>query len=127
HLQRLLEAADELAGRSQGDAEGAVLERVPAGAQAEREAAAAEVVEGGRGNRQPRRVVEAGGEHQVAYAHAACAGGQRGPGRERLVNRPPLLRFLAAGGGEVVREPDRVVAERLDPVPERRQLRPGDE
>ena len=91
--QRLLEAADAVV---EGVAEGAVLRLVPAGAEAQDQPAAADLVDRVGHLRQQRRVAEAGADDERADLDPLGDGGQRGQQRPALP-RAPRLRLARDG------------------------------
>src|SRR6185295_19002175 len=96
--ERLLEAAHEVVAR---DAEGVVLRRGGATAEAEDEAAAADLVGGRRHLGEERGVAEAAGRDEGAERHAVGRLRQRGeerpllPGAARLALRDAPVRRVA--------------------------------
>ena len=78
--QRLLEPVDALARAVERDPRRAIFGLVPAGPDAELEAAARQVMQARRLVRHDRRVPEVVGEHQRAHVQARC---HRGRGRQR--------------------------------------------
>ena len=95
-----------------GQAERAELALVPAGAEAEHEAAAADVIDGGRHLRQQAGAVEGRAGHQRAERDPF---GRRGKRRQHRPDLPgPALGAAVLGGVEqVIAEPDRVESDLL--------------
>jgi hypothetical protein len=95
----------------EGQAEGIVLGLVPARADPQDKAAAADLVERVRHLRQHRRIAERVAEHQRAKLDALSSLGQR---REHRPTLPDADRRLIVGPvQQVVVQPERVEAERL--------------
>ena len=118
--ERLLEAVDAVVER---EAEGAKLGLVPAGAEPEHEATAADLVDRGGLLGQQRRVVEVRARHERPELDP---GGDGGDGAHQRPCLPRPAR-IAVGPAieEVLAEPDRVEAEVLDGPHQVEQLRPA--
>jgi len=105
HLDRLLQHLGALALRREGDAQGSVLDVVPAGAHADLEAAAAQLVDGGHLAGQHGGVAEGRRRDQGAEADAGGVAGQRGergPGFQRRARRVGVeVEVVAAEEGVV--------------------------
>ena len=118
--ERLLEARDAVVVR---DPERPVLLLVPAGAEAEHEAAAADLVDRRRHLRDQARRVEARAGDERAEPHPLGRGGQRREQRPRLPRT--ALGPAVAAVEQVVADPDRVEAALLGRARHREVLGPA--
>src|SRR5206468_11061431 len=119
-LQRLLEARHAPIERQPERAE---LDLVPARAEADAQAAAADLVDRGGGAREQRRLMERGARDERPELDPRRHRGQAGE-RRPAVPRPALLTPVAAVE-KVVAEPDAVEAGLLGGARHRRELRPA--
>jgi hypothetical protein len=122
-LQRLLERLEPSRHRLEVDAVGAVFELEPAGADAEVEAAAADVIEGARRLRGDRRMPVRVPEHEMSDAGALRRLCERGERRETFETR---TLGVDEDRIEMIERPEGVVAPGVGFLPEVEDLSPLD-
>src|SRR5215218_3582581 len=111
------QAGEPLTGRRERQPDGLVLGGIPAGAETDVEPAIADAVEGGEGLGEHRRWPQRLARDQRAETGTGDGASQRGQGDEGLVDAVGLGCPAVLGDVEeqVVRQPERVEAERLGP------------